>query len=147
MRHLPTKLAIAAIAGSMSMLTLAEHHMDESHTGMDKSGMEKEQQNFSAMDKDGNGSLSEMEAQADPKLTEHWDDVDSDSDKAISESEFSKFEAKEMSGDDGMQGGMKDSMDKGMEGGMDTGREGPADPDRLGSEANTMDGEPEPMQQ
>ncbi len=138
MKNLSTKLAIAAIASSVSMLTFAEHHMSDDHADMDK-----QLPGFSVMDKDGDGAISEMEAQASPKLTEQWDSVDSDSDKAISESEFSKFEMKEMSDEPAMDKG----MDEGMEGGMDTGREGQADPDRLGSEAKTMNGEPDPIQE
>ena len=138
MKNISTKLAIVAIAGSVSMLTFAEHHMGDGHADMDK-----QQPSFSAMDKDGDGAISEMEAQASPKLTEQWDSVDSDSDQAISESEFSKFEMKEMSDEPSMD----NAMDEGMEGGMDTGREGQADPDRLGSEAKTMNGEPDPVQE
>ncbi len=50
---------------------------------------------FDEMDIDGDGYLSNVEANARPDLTEAWRRIDADSNNRLDISEFSAFEAKE----------------------------------------------------
>lgn len=48
---------------------------------------------FSILDEDGDGYISQQEAQASPDLYQAWPRVDADNDQRIDEAEFSAFEA------------------------------------------------------
>ncbi len=51
------------------------------------------QQTFTALDNNNDGLLSAEEAAAEEKLTQRWDELDSDADNQLDAIEFSRFEA------------------------------------------------------
>jgi Ca2+-binding EF-hand superfamily protein len=53
---------------------------------------------FKELDKDGNGYISQEEAQGDKKLVQQFDKVDADTDGQLEMSEFAAFESGEAAG-------------------------------------------------
>ena len=65
---------------------------------IDKRQRLEQQQRFEAIDTNGDGYISEQEAQAQQRLLDSWGDVDLNSDGKIDQSEFSAFETEEVEG-------------------------------------------------
>ncbi|MDN5850373.1 MAG: hypothetical protein L0H63_12190, partial [Nitrococcus sp.] len=66
---------------------------------------------FSKLDQDGNGHISEQEAAAYPNLAVHFQSLDADSNGKLDEAEFAQFET--------MEGGASGSMEHGTGGAME----------------------------
>lgn len=75
-------LAIAA-AASLALLAACER----------PATVETEAASFSQLDTDGNGSISQSEAQAMPQLEQNFQQTDRNQDGSVDQSEFAQFEA------------------------------------------------------
>lgn len=54
---------------------------------------------FSALDKNGNGVLSPIEASQNIELVKNWSEIDKDGNRAVDRAEFAAFETKYHAGD------------------------------------------------
>ena len=85
-----TIVGIAVLALSASGVALAG--------GMQSSKGEQPSAMFKKLDKNGDGTISQSEAQANPTLEKNWSEADANQNGEVSESEFSAFEATQQGG-------------------------------------------------
>ncbi len=122
MKYLRQRLAVAIFAASVVGAAGAQSEQD----GVDPmTGSTSQDQaaapNFNDLDKDQDGYISAVEATGDSTLMEGWTEADTNSDRKIDQSEFSKFETNESQptsaapADEGMSQGMKEAQEQGMQ--------------------------------
>lgn len=120
MNFFKQRLAIAIISASITGLACAESDQvgsDTMDSGVNQSS-EAATPAFNDLDKDQDGFISAVEATNDSTLMDKWSKTDTNADRKIDRSEFSKFEMKEdqsgaeMPADEGVSQGMQEAVEQ-----------------------------------